>query len=80
MKTGIFEKQLIKYKYQGESGLATAQVKDGEVLRADAYSEEDLENAKKWALEQWAKDRKDFYEEAAEMELADRIARNKGEN
>ena len=80
MKTGIFEKELIKYEYQGKSGLATAQVKDGEILRADAYSEEDLENVKEWTLEQWNKDCKAFYEEAAEMELADRIARNKGEN
>lgn len=85
-----FDRMTFTYTYDN---IVRVYVVGGEVVKdisidakavEKAYEIEDLQNlikdAKEWAIDQWHKARAAYLEEAQEQELADRIARNKGEN
>ena len=80
-----FDRMTFRYKYTTDSGQVIKCDVTGGVYRIthnvdSVLTEDEINDAKEYALEQWHKARASYLEEAQEQELADRIARNKGEN
>jgi hypothetical protein len=79
-----FDRMTFRYSYTTDSGkVINCQVK-GECLTCvysmdDELSEDDKLRAEVHAFTEWYKARAAYLEEAQEQELADRIARNRGE-
>jgi len=78
-----FDRMTYAYVYHAEDGLKIHYtVKGGDVYLETAshnLSEEVVKDGADWAREQWHKARAAYLEEAQEQELADRIARSRGE-
>ena len=78
-----FDRMRFRYTYTADSGeVLSCEVQGGKIvvgISDDMVSQEDVESCFEYALEQWEKARAAYLEEAQEQELADRIARNRGE-
>ncbi len=80
-----FDRMTFRYSYTTDSGhVVHCQVHGGAVNACLSYghevTEQEWEDAKAYALDQWNKARAAYLEEAQEQELADHIARNRNED
>jgi hypothetical protein len=79
-----FDRMTYRYSYTTDSGqVVNVHVQGGEFTNynyhANKVTADEVDAAEQYALEQWQKGRAAYLEEAQEQELADRIARNRGE-
>jgi hypothetical protein len=79
-----FDRMTYRYSYTTDSGQIIKCDVTGGVYRIthnvdSVLTEDEINDAKEYALEQWHKARAGYLEEAQEQELADRIARSRKE-